>query len=72
MAVRAFPVSTKSGISAAALVVTLILGALCAVISRAEAGTGFIGADRSALHARATTPAVTVCTPKILNSMARK
>ncbi|MBM1689294.1 thiamine/thiamine pyrophosphate ABC transporter permease ThiP [Sulfitobacter geojensis] len=50
MAVRAFPVSTKSGISAAALVVTLILGALCAVISRAEAGMGFVGADWSALR----------------------
>jgi thiamine transport system permease protein len=50
MALRTLAISTRSGISAAALVVTLILGALFAVMSRAEAGAGFVSADWSALR----------------------
>ncbi|MDF3414863.1 thiamine/thiamine pyrophosphate ABC transporter permease ThiP [Sulfitobacter sp. M57] len=50
MALRAFPISTKSGISAAALVVVLILGALLAVMSRAETGAGFVSSDWNALR----------------------
>ncbi len=50
MAFRALAVSTKSGISAAALVVVLILGALVAVMSRAEAGAGIAVSDWSALR----------------------
>lgn len=50
MARSALSVSVKTGISAAALVVVLILGALLAVMSRSEAGTGFVSADWSALR----------------------
>lgn len=50
MAFRALAVSTKLGISAAALVVVLILGALVAVMSRAEAGAGIAVSDWSALR----------------------
>ncbi len=50
MARRALSISTKTGISAAALVVALILGALIAVISKAEAGAGFTRADWMALR----------------------
>jgi len=44
------PVSTRSGSSAAALVVVLILGALAAVVSRADVGSGFVGSDWAAIR----------------------
>jgi len=47
---RTLAISTKSGISAATLVVVLILGALLAVLSRAEAGAGFVPADWAAVR----------------------
>ncbi len=50
MAERAFPVSTRTGIGAATLVVVLILGALGAVLSRAEAGQGLSPADWAAIR----------------------
>ena len=50
MAERAFSVSTRTGIGAAALVVMLILGALGAVLSRAEAGQGISAADWAAIR----------------------
>ncbi len=50
MAPRAFSISSKTGISTAALVVVLILGALLAVISRAEVGTGFVRSDWVAIR----------------------
>ena len=49
MADRAVSVSSKSGISAAILVVVLIFAALAAVLSRAEWGTGLSAADWSAI-----------------------
>ena len=49
MADRAVSVSSKSGISAAILVVVLIFAALAAVLSRAEWGTGLSDADWSAI-----------------------
>ncbi|UWQ28847.1 thiamine/thiamine pyrophosphate ABC transporter permease ThiP [Leisingera sp. M523] len=50
MAGRAQPVSSVPGISAALLVVALILGTLGAVALRAEAGTGFGASDWAALR----------------------
>ncbi|MEM9581292.1 MAG: thiamine/thiamine pyrophosphate ABC transporter permease ThiP [Pseudomonadota bacterium] len=50
MADRALTISKRSGISAATLVVVLILAALLAVLSRAEAGSGLTPADWSAVR----------------------
>ncbi|MCF6433473.1 thiamine/thiamine pyrophosphate ABC transporter permease ThiP [Leisingera sp. MMG026] len=50
MAGRAQPVGSVPGISAALLVVALILGTLGAVALRAEAGTGFGASDWAALR----------------------
>ncbi|MFT6090801.1 thiamine/thiamine pyrophosphate ABC transporter permease ThiP [Sulfitobacter sp.] len=50
MAFRAFAISKKTGISAATLVVLLILAALWAVLSRAEYGSGLGPAEWSAIH----------------------
>ncbi|MFK7838642.1 MAG: thiamine/thiamine pyrophosphate ABC transporter permease ThiP [Sulfitobacter sp.] len=50
MAGRTLSISDRSGISAAALVVVLILGALLAVISRAELGAGFAASDWAAFR----------------------
>lgn len=50
MALRALKVSRASGISAAVLVVALILAALIAVVSRAEFGSGLGPADWSAIR----------------------
>ena len=50
MARRALSVSRLPGIGAAALVVVLILGALLAVLSRAEAGRGLQPADWAAIR----------------------
>ncbi|NNE51797.1 MAG: thiamine/thiamine pyrophosphate ABC transporter permease ThiP [Sulfitobacter sp.] len=50
MAGRTLSVSTFTGISAAALVVALILAALLAVISRAEWGGGLTAADWAAIR----------------------
>lgn len=49
MADRALSLSSKSGISAAILVVVLIFAALAAVLSRAEWGTGLTAADWAAI-----------------------
>ncbi|MEW9920035.1 thiamine/thiamine pyrophosphate ABC transporter permease ThiP [Marimonas sp. MJW-29] len=50
MAWRVVPVSTRSGVGAAALVVALILAALLAVMSRAELGAGFLPSDWAAIR----------------------
>ncbi|MEM6304463.1 MAG: thiamine/thiamine pyrophosphate ABC transporter permease ThiP [Pseudomonadota bacterium] len=50
MADRAFPISTRTGIGAATLVVALILAALVGVLTRAEAGTGMRPADWAAVR----------------------
>lgn len=50
MARRALAISTKTGIGAALFVLALILAALIAVISRAEAGTGLAASDRAAIR----------------------
>jgi thiamine transport system permease protein len=50
MARRAQPINAISGISAALLVVALILGTLGAVAFRAEAGTGFANSDWAAVR----------------------
>lgn len=50
MAFRAVAISNRTGISAAALVAVLILGALIAVTSRAETGVGFVQSDWAALR----------------------
>ncbi|MCX8226568.1 MAG: thiamine/thiamine pyrophosphate ABC transporter permease ThiP [Sulfitobacter sp.] len=50
MALRSFAISTKTGISAAALVVGLIFAALGAVLTRAEFSSGLGPADWSAIR----------------------
>ncbi|MEQ6202211.1 thiamine/thiamine pyrophosphate ABC transporter permease ThiP [Sulfitobacter sp. HNIBRBA2951] len=50
VAVTAFRISPKTGISAAVIVAALILSALVAVISRAEAGAGLGPADWAAIR----------------------
>ena len=50
MARRALAISNKTGIGTAALVVVLILGALLAVISRAEVGGGLVRSDWVAIR----------------------
>jgi thiamine transport system permease protein len=50
MARRALAISNKTGIGTAALVVVLILGALLAVVSRAEVGAGLVRSDWAAIR----------------------
>lgn len=50
MAQRALSVSTRTGVGAAVLIAALILGALLAVLSRAETGAGFSTADWAAIR----------------------
>ena len=50
MAIRAQPIKSGPGVSAALLVAALILGTLCVVAWRAEAGRGLGAADMAALR----------------------